>query len=347
MRALAFVILAVVGGGVQAAPKGKTATAQPAPASSSADDEKKAAARHFYDAGTLLYDRGEFVDAAKEFERAYSEWPFPAFLYNIAQSYDKGGDRQKAAAAYRKYVDAMPDAKDNAVAKKRAEVLEKEWTELEAAKKAAAAPKKRELPPPLPFVEPVTKYTYQTWMEVDGKTYTLLGAGARKVYGFKVYAMGLYVEDEPARASFPKLASQAGGSDHDTLMRGDLVNQWLVNSDFAKQATLHFVRNVSGKDTREAYRDCLVDDLNNKASPDLKAATEQFLAMFDDIKDGENLTIRTLVDGTVIVEAHGQKKMGPKNVRLSHDLWDIWMGSKPISADLKKTLVDRIDTLGR
>jgi hypothetical protein len=39
--------------------------------------------------------------------------------------------------------------------------------------------------------------------------------------------------------------------------------------------------------------------------------------------------------------------MGPKNIKLSHDIWDIWMGSKPISADLKKTLVDRIDTLGR
>jgi len=343
MRAVICMVL--VSGVAWAAPKGKQAAAQPAPAP--AEDEKRTAAKRFFDTGTLLYERGEFLDAAKEFERAYSEAPIPAFLYNVAQSYDKGGDRQKAASAYRKYAESMPDAKDTAVARKRAEVLEKEWAELEAAKKAAAAPKKREMPPALPFVEPVTKYTYQTWVDVDGKIYTLLGAGARKVYGFKVYAMGLYVEDEPARQSFPKLAGQAGGSDHATLLRGDLVNQWLVNSDFAKQATLHFVRNVSGKDTRDAYRECLEEDLGNKASTELKQATEQFLGMFDDIKDGENLTIRTLVDGTIIVEAHGQKKMGPKNVRLSHDLWDIWMGSKPISADLKKTLVDRVDTLGR
>ncbi len=43
----------------------------------------------------------------------------------------------------------------------------------------------------------------------------------------------VHVEDDPARGAFPKLAAQAGGSDHDTLVRGDLVNQWLVNADFA------------------------------------------------------------------------------------------------------------------
>ena len=51
--------------------------------------------------------------------------------------------------------------------------------------------------------------------------------------------------------------------------------------------------------------------------------------------------------GQVIVEAHGQKKVGPTNARLAHDIWDIWLGQKPISADLKKGMLDRIDTLGR
>ena len=52
-------------------------------------------------------------------------------------------------------------------------------------------------------------------------------------------------------------------------------------------------------------------------------------------------------DGLTIVEAHGQKKVGPTNARLAHDIWDIWLGQKPISADLKKGMLDRIDTLGR
>jgi hypothetical protein len=319
---------------------------QSAPA---ADDEKKAAAKRFYDTGTLLFERGEFIDSAREFERAYAEAPFPAFLYNIATAYDKGGDRAKAVTAYRKYAAAVPDAKDVGVAKARAEVLEREWKELEAAKRATEAPQpqKRPMPPSLPFVEPVTKYTFQTVSQWDGEPYTMLGVGARKVYGFKVYSMALYVEDTPARTAFPRLAAQAGGSDHATLSRGDFANQWLVMAEFGKSAVLHFVRNVSGKDTRDAYRDALGDTVSDKAPLELRRDAEAFLAMFDDIKDGENVTIRTTSKGEVFVEAHGQVKKGPTNLRLSHDIWDIWMGLRPISADLKKSLIDRIDTLGR
>jgi tetratricopeptide (TPR) repeat protein len=342
MRALLiFGMTLSLGGAALAAPKAATPE----------EAEKRAAAKHFYDTGTLLYDRGEFLDAAKEFERAYSESPLPDILYNIAQAYDKGGDRKRAVDSYRKYCEVNPSSKDNAIARKRADVLEREWKELEAAKamvkpQVVEAPK-RALPPALPFVEPVTKHTYQTWVTVDGKPYTLLGAGARKVSLFKVYGMGLYVEDEPARALFPKLAAQAGGSDHDTLVRGDLVNHWLVMGDFGKMAVLHFVRNVSGKDTRDAYREALGETASAKAPNELKQAAEAFLALFDDVKDGEDMIIRTLADGQVIVEMHGQKRMGPKNIRLSHDIWDIWMGDKPISSDLKGKLVDRVDTLGR
>ncbi|MGZ3406587.1 MAG: chalcone isomerase family protein [Polyangia bacterium] len=313
-----------------------------------ADDDKTAAARRFYETGTLLYDRGEFLDAAREFERAYREQPKAALLYNIATAYDKAGERDKAVENYRKYVASMPNSSEVAVSKARADVLEREAKELAAARapKQAVAPA-RNIPPPLPFVEPVTKYTYQTWMKVDGVPYTLIGAGARKVYGFKVYAMGLYLEDEPARKGFPQLAARAGGSDHDSLARGDLAHQFVVLGDFGKLALLHFVRNVSGKDTRDAYREALGDDVGKNASPDLKRDAEAFLAMFDDIKDGEDLTIRTTGAGQVIVEARGQKKLGPTNARLAHDIWDIWLGQKPISADLKKGMLDRIDTLGR
>jgi tetratricopeptide (TPR) repeat protein len=341
MRIAAVALMAVLACG--------TAMAGP-PAAPRQDDEKTAAAKRFYETGTLLFERGEFLDAAKEFERAYREAARPELLYNIASAYDKGGDRKKAVENYRKYMSAMPNSPDVASSKARADVLDREAKELDAAKAAASRPAgepKRQIAPPLPFVEPVTKYTYQTWIPVDGQPYTLIGAGARKVYGFKVYAMGLYLEDEPARKGFPALAARAGGSDHDSLARGDLAHQFVVLGDFGKAALLHFVRNVSGKDTRDAYREALGDDVGKNAPPDLKRDAEAFLAMFDDIKDGEDLMIRTSVGGHVIVEAHGQKKVGPTNARLAHDIWDIWLGQKPISADLKKGMLDRIDTLGR
>jgi tetratricopeptide (TPR) repeat protein len=339
MRTLAFVMLLGAGTTALAAP-GK------APPGKAADDEKTAAAKRFYDTGTLLFDRGEFADAAREFERAYGEQPLPAFLYNIASAYDKAGERKKAVDAYRRYVQTMPESNDVAAARTRADVLDRELKELEAAK-AASQPQKRVLPPPLPFVEPVTHYTYQTLVTLDGVPYTLIGAGARKVFGFKVYAMGLYLEDEPARRGFPDLAARAGGSDHDSLARGDLAHQFVVLGGFGKAALLHFVRNVSAKETRDAYRDALGDDANGKASPDLKRDSEAFLALFDDLKDGDDCWIRTLANGQIIVEAHGKRHVGPTNQRLAHDIWDIWLGQKPISADLKKGMLDRVDTLGR
>src|SRR5438045_8312761 len=142
-------------------------TASAAPKAAPVDDEKKTAAKHFYDTGALLFERGEFLDAAKEFERAYKEAPLPAFLYNIASAYDKGGDRAKAADAYRKYAAAAPDAKDVGVARSRADVLEREWKELESAKQSAATAR-RARPPNLPFVEPITRYTFNTDLDYDG-----------------------------------------------------------------------------------------------------------------------------------------------------------------------------------
>jgi len=233
------------------------------------------------------------------------------------------------------------------VARSRADVLEREWKELEAAKQAAAAPTKRARPPNLPFVEPVTKYTFNTVVDYDGVPYTLLGVGTRKVMGFKVYSMALYVEDDPARTAFTKLAAQAGGSDLATLQRGDIANRWLVMSEFGKAALLHFVRNVGAKDTRDAYRTALGDAASNSAPAELRRDVEQFLNLFDDVKDGDDIVIRTTSKGEIFVQAKGKEKRGPTNLRLSHDIWDIWMGSKPISADLKKFLIDRIDTLGR
>jgi tetratricopeptide (TPR) repeat protein len=339
MRLMLPTVMVLVAAGVaQAAP----------PKTPPKDDAKAAAAKRFYETGTLLFDRGEFADSAKEFERAYSEDPLPQLLYNIASAYDKAGERRKAVDNYRKYVATMPQSNDVAAAKSRADVLDRELKELEAAK-AAAQPQvaKRPVAPPLPFVEPVTKFTYQTVVTLDGVPYTLIGAGARKVFGFKVYAMGLYLEDEPARRGFPDLAARAGGSDHDSLARGDLAHQFVVLGAFGKAALLHFVRNVSAKETRDAYRDALGDDANSKASPDMKRDSEAFLSLFDDLKDGDNCWIRTLANGQVIVEAHGQKKVGPTNQRLAHDIWDIWLGQKPISSDLKKSMLDRVDTLGR
>jgi hypothetical protein len=306
-----------------------------------------------YRKATQHFDLAEYGEALAAFKDAYREHEDATLLFNIAQCHRNLGDKAQALRFLRLYLVKEPKAANRGEVQAMIDNLEKAAAEERerpvalAAPAPAPTPAPAPLPPALPFVEPVTRHAFQTVMPIEGTPYTLLGAGARKVSLWKVYAMGLYVEDAPARKGFARLAAQAGGADHDSLARGDLAHQYFVNGDFGKAALLHFVRPVAAKDTRSAYRDALGEAGSSRAPEDLKRDVEAFLALFDDVKDGEDLTIRTSADGQITVEARGQKRAGPKNVRLARDVWDIWLGGKPISADLKKSLLDRIDTLGR
>jgi tetratricopeptide (TPR) repeat protein len=309
-----------------------------------AGDDKHKAARRFFETGQLLYQRGRFVEAATEFERAYGEEPLPAFVYNAAQAYDKAGDGPHAIATYKQYLGFPASAADAELVRARIAVLEKAAAPPPPPAVVVVAPKHT----PLPYVEPVTGHAFPTYMMADGKEFVLVGVGTRKVLGFKVYAMALYIEDEAARRGFPKLAGEAGGADSQTLLRSGLVPSFIIQGDFAKHAILWFARSVTAAKQRESYRDALGDDVGGKAAPEVRAAGEQFLALFDrDVKEGEEMAIHTNPDGKIGIDLGGKMKWGPTNLRIAHDIWDIWLGQKPINEDLKQALISRVDTLGR
>ena len=65
------------------------------------------AIRHFVE-GQRLYDAGQYVDAAHEFERSYTAIRSGLTLYNIALSYEKGGLHVPAIQAAMQYLE-LPD----------------------------------------------------------------------------------------------------------------------------------------------------------------------------------------------------------------------------------------------
>lgn len=328
---------AVAAGGGGKSPKAPKGGAT-APASAAAPPMHDAA-RSFFQAGQALYEKGKFAEAAKAFQSAFDEEPLAALAYNAAQSWDRAGDRAMAIAAYRKYLGFKESESDAEQVKARLAVLEKE-----AAAPVATAPRHT----PLPYKEPVTGHVYQTFVTYDGREFVLVGVGTRKVFGFKVYSMAMYIEDEAARKGFPKLAGQAGGADNETLLKSGLVPGFIIQGEFAKHAILRFARAVSAADQRKSYRESLGDDVTDKATPEVRKAAEAFLALFDeDVKEGEEMAIHTEPDGRVGVELHGKIKWGETNLRVVHDVWDIWLGAKPINADLKTALMSRIDSLAR
>jgi tetratricopeptide (TPR) repeat protein len=300
-------------------------------------EEGTDAARRLYEAGTRDFEAGRFREAAAAYERAYQAQPLPAFVYNAASAYDKAGAAPEAIAGYKRYV-GLPghDVKDEPVVKARIEVLEKMLLPP-----PPVAPKRTSFP----YVDPTTKHSFPTYTNLGGRDFTLLGAGAPT----KAYAVALYVEDEAARAAFPKLVAQAGGADHASLFRNDQAAQFVVLGDFSKHAIFYFDKPVAATKLREMYKEALAYDLGPNATPELRRDVEAFLALFDrDMKAGEELHLHTDPDGDIFVRVgRGFTRTGPHNARVVHDLWDAWLGAKPIAADLKQRLLERIDSLGR
>lgn len=74
-------------------------------------DDRGEARRHFFEA-KKQYELGHFAEAAKEYEAGYNLFQRPGFLWDIAQSYRKLGDNEKALHFYKMYVlNAEPGTK--------------------------------------------------------------------------------------------------------------------------------------------------------------------------------------------------------------------------------------------
>jgi tetratricopeptide (TPR) repeat protein len=75
-----------------------------APLTAAADQDDEA--RIHYEAGEQYYVRGQYALAIREFEEAYRLAPAPALLYNIAQSYERNGQFQRARDNLARYIDS-------------------------------------------------------------------------------------------------------------------------------------------------------------------------------------------------------------------------------------------------
>ncbi|MSP59961.1 MAG: hypothetical protein EXR72_06400 [Myxococcales bacterium] len=184
------------------------------------------------------------------------------------------------------------------------------------------------------IAEPSTGHGFESPRSIDGKPYTLVGTGVRKKFIIKVYAMAIYVEDAGARKGF------AAG-------RGD-AQGFVMAGQFGKLGVLHFARSVDSSKIRDAFREGLEDELSDRAPADVRQAAEGFIAAFDrDMTEGQEIHIRTTGDGKIEASIAGQKRALGQNPKVARAIWGIWLGAKPISTDMRKTLVDRLDALGR
>ena len=114
----------------------RAAAAQP----SSSD---KAEAEKRFQRAEALYKRRDYLAAAAEYQAAFDLSRLPGLLYNVAQSYRLGGEKEKAAAAYRHFLEQAPEHSLAALARGHLEALERELA-------AARPPEEPRPPPPAP-----------------------------------------------------------------------------------------------------------------------------------------------------------------------------------------------------
>jgi len=95
----------------------------------------KAEAEKRFQKAEALYRSGDYLAAATEYQAAYDTSGLPGLLYNVAQSYRLGGEKAKAAVAYRLFLERAPNHQLAAVARGHLEALEREL----AAEKPAPA----------------------------------------------------------------------------------------------------------------------------------------------------------------------------------------------------------------
>ena len=155
---------------------------------------------------------------------------------------------------------------------------------------------------------------------------TLLGVGVRtKTFlKVKVYAAGFYVADAALRGPLAVHRGRAGSPEfyHD-----------LVWGDFPKAIVMKFVRDTTAAQIRDAFYEALpgVD----------RARLDLFAHHFGTPRNGQTVVVRWGPGGVIQTTAAGEVKPPIADKAFAAAVFGIWLGEKPIQADLKRDLVSR------
>ena len=162
-----------------------------------------ARARLHFEAGSSYYRDGDYRSALREYETAYRFAPRPALLYNIAQCWDRLGDKEKTVAYLRRYLEAEPGAEDRPA-------VERWIANLEQALKPqpAAPPPAPVSPPSATQAGPSTPPSAPTQKPPRGRFYTWIAAGTGLVLGAGGLTFGLL-----ARSRYDDLKDGCGDTE--------------------------------------------------------------------------------------------------------------------------------------
>ena len=151
---------------------------------------------------------------------------------------------------------------------------------------------------------------------VGGQDLVLNGAGIRTKAIFKVYVGSLFV---PAKA--PDLAG--------VLAKGP------------RRVQMNLLRNLSADDLVNALVDGLKENNTEAEMAAVKPQQDQLATImkaFGEVKEGNVVTL-DFVDGATVVGFNGAPKGSIPGEAFNKALTKVWLGDKPVQADLKKAML--------
>ncbi len=167
-----------------------------------------------------------------------------------------------------------------------------------------------------------------------GTDFECLGAGVRKIFTFKVYAVTYCVDAERAEG-----LDEFAGQLHPNLQGEELAAALEKDSRFFdylaslpgdKLVVMHMVRDVGRDKLADAFRKALKDVL----PPD---KVERLVgAIPSDAHNGENALLYSSGSKLVIDIAGRQQTIDDSLI--AHKLWTVWLGPDSVSPSLKRSL---------
>jgi long-chain acyl-CoA synthetase len=151
---------------------------------------------------------------------------------------------------------------------------------------------------------------------VGGQDLVLNGAGIRTRVFIKVYVASLYL---PAKAA-------------------DVT---AVLGKAPRRIQMNLLRDLSGDQLVGALNDGLKDNNSEAEMTAVKAQAEQMTSImkgFGEVKEG-NVVALDFVDGMTRISLNGAAKGSIAGEAFNKALTRIWLGDKPVQADLKKAML--------
>ncbi len=196
-------------------------------------------------------------------------------------------------------------------------------------------------------VEPNTKVSFPLRLEPPtvGATHTLTGMGVRTrtVLGVKVYAFGLYVDAVAAAETLKSWAGRSAGDlERDASFYGELVKD-----NFGKTLRLVMTRDVDGPTMAEAFDKALGPRVQRAGEELGMPGGEEALATFrgyfgvSQLTKGSELIFSWVPGGKLITTIQGKTEGEIASPAFCWALFDVYLGTNPISPGGKKTVIAR------